>query len=256
MRLFDNSSIAKFTQKFIIVTYSKQVPNLKNTMSFPILLAADCSEYPPEDLVARYIPGSLLQYLEEHPEVPAKAMLWSRLILSTVPTMVEPQIDKTFDYEENFTFTPKLRGNIFSYCNIEYRDDMLGIALSELPISVSLRRMNLQKYERDEIRRSFPNAFRAWVDRQENPILAFYQLWSAEAVTYKKIIPLLSLKISDEDLLDVSYPSIYLKESLLFWQYEDWIFAVIGKMIVPLLTEYRSPEKTIALLRATSAGQI
>lgn len=225
-------------------------------MSFPILLAADCSEYPPEDLVARYVPGGLLEYLEEHPEAPAKAMLWSRLILSTVPTMVEPVIGKTFDYEEDFTLSPKLRGNIFSYCNIEERDGMIAITLSELPISVSLRRMNLLKYERDEIRRSFPSTYRAWVDRQENPIQAFYQLWTAEAVIYKKIIPLLSLKISDEDLLDVSYPSIYLKESLLFWQYEDWMFSVVGKMIIPLLTEYRSPEKTIALLGAMSAGQI
>lgn len=225
-------------------------------MSFPILLAADCSEYPPEDLVERYVHSSVLQYLDEHPEVSAKAMLWSRLILSTVPMMVEPELGKTFGYVEDFTLTPKLSGNTFSYCNIEERDGMIAIALSELPISVSLRRMNLQKYERDEIRRSFTNKYRAWVDRQENPIVAFYQLWSAEAVTYKKVIPLLSLKISDEDKLDVSYPSIYLKESLLFWRYEDWMFAIVGKMIVPLLTEYRSPEKTIALLRAMSAGQI
>ncbi|MBQ8829588.1 MAG: hypothetical protein IJ022_05805 [Burkholderiaceae bacterium] len=218
-------------------------------MSFPILLATDCSEYPPENLVKKLVSENLIQYLKQHPDVPSKALLWNRLLLTTIPMQIDPSGRHQFGYEENFSFEPPITGNIFSYCSVDHKENNLVLCLSKLPISVTSFHMNLSQEQIGQIRKTFSAPINAWIDRQENSVFAFYQYLTSQAVIEKKNQALLELRISDEDSLDVSYPSIYLKQTLTFWQHNDWIYTILGMMLHPLLTEYRTTEKTIKMLK-------
>jgi len=218
-------------------------------MTFPFLLVSDCSSEPPRDLVDDFIDPQFIETLKNHPTVDHKALLWSRLILASIPLQLDPLGRYNIRFSEARSFSPQVEGTLYSYCNMERYGNQVAIVLSQLPIYVSIRRCDLSGEQVRQLRHTFPSHFNTWIDRQKDRTQAFYQVWTAIAVTNKQQDPLLTLSISDEDALSIAYPSIYLRHSLAFWQNKEWICAVCGMVIPPLLTEVRDFEKTAMILR-------
>lgn len=218
-------------------------------MTFPYLLVSDCSTEPPRDLVEDFIDPKFIESLKEHPTIDQKALLWSRLILASISLQLDPLGRYNIRFSEGETYAPHVEGTLYSYCNMERYGNQVAIVLSQLPIFVSIRKCDLEAEQIERIRRGFPSNFNVWIDRQKDHRQAFYKVWTGIAVTNKQQDPLLALSISDEDALSIAYPSIYLRHSLVFWQNDDWICAVCGMVIPPLLTEIRNAEKTAMVLR-------
>ena len=219
-------------------------------MSFPILLIADCSIAPPDDLIERFISKNLLDFLKSHPVVNWKVFLWSRLILTSLPLQLDPEGKRRFEYIEDYSFSPRIKGDLFSYSCIDSTENQLALVLSKLPVSVSVINMNWTKEAIEKRRESIPGEFNAWINRQDNPTYAFYQYLTAEANIHQRKHPMIRLSVSGEDVLDVTSPAIYIQESLFFWAHDFLLCSVLGTVLPPILTEERTADKTIGLLRS------
>ena len=94
----------------------------------------------------------------------------------------------------------------------------------------------------------FPAIINNWIDRQENPELAFYQYWTLSECLKDRNDPTVRIKIDDDDCLTVKGSSVLLRETFQFWTSEDWICTVQGPALTNLLYEVRKPGKTLQLL--------
>lgn len=94
----------------------------------------------------------------------------------------------------------------------------------------------------------FPAIINNWIDRQENPELAFYQYWTLSECLKDRNDPTVRIKIDDDDCLTVRGSSVLLRETFQFWTSEDWICTVQGPGLTNLLYAVRKPEKTLQLL--------
>lgn len=188
-----------------------------SSLPYPLLFVSDCSERPPQKYIDRYLSPALLKYAADHP-LEQNAVLWSRLLLLSIP------------YQQ-------------------YPDDPPLMVVSDLPVFLSFRSFDSVNDHLKEIARlRFPAIINNWIDRQENPELAFYQYWTLSECLKDRNDPTVRIKIDDDDCLTVRGSSVLLRETFQFWTSEDWICTVQGPALTNLLYEVRKPEKTLQLL--------
>ncbi len=214
----------------------------------PIVYVADASEDIPDHILQEHISSESRRYALSLLEKEKKQFLWSRLILKSVVPQLQPPPTKTLILNEDFSNSLRLTGGFYKYCSIDGSGKFLAVALSVLPINISITKLNENRllHDLEEIR--FPPLFLNWIERQPNPQLAFYQLWTAQICLYRRNDPTIRLIINDEDALTVVGSTASLHETLTFWQSADWLIAVQGPALNSLMTEIRTKEKTIGLL--------
>lgn len=217
----------------------------------PIIYVADYTVPVPEDISHKYLTLDVVEYSELLPEEEAKAFLWSRLILQSVTQQFQPSMGRTLKVVENYTNSLTLEGGFYSYCSIDIREKYVALALSILPINICLTLFKDTHFWEELSTVRFPPIFLNWIERQPDPRLAFSQLWAAKICLFKRNDPTIRLTISPEDTLMVEGSCASLHESLSFWQVDNWLATVQGPALNSVLTEIRTPEKTIGLLKGT-----
>lgn len=213
----------------------------------PVLYIADCTEEPPRNLVEEFLDPELVNFAHNHPDI-SNMVLWSRLIIKSVPFQSSEEAPPQLDFIDDFSTELEFSGDWFKYCSVDYQNKWVAVSLSILPVNVSLKWFNTSAQTKEMTRLKFPVIFNDWIDRQPDPGLAFYQLWATRSCLKKRKDPTIRIVIGEDDQLDVVGASIMLRESLMFWKTDDWICAVQGPALASLLTEIRKPEKTVYLL--------
>ena len=138
---------------------------------------------------------------------------------------------------DRFTKSLTLGGDSYHYCKTDWQGNNLALVVSDLPVFLSFRSFDSVNDHLKEIARlRFPAIINNWIDRQENPELAFYQYWT------------LSECLKDRNDPTVQSSSVLLRETFQFWTSEDWICTVQGPALTNLLYEVRKPGKTLQLL--------
>ncbi len=217
----------------------------------PIIYVADYTVPVPEDVSHKYLTLDVVEYSELLPEEESKAFLWSRLILQSVTQQFQPSMGRTLKVVENYTNSLTLEGSFYNYCSIDIREKYVALALSILPINICLTLFKDTHFWEELSTVRFPPIFLNWIERQPDPRLAFSQLWAAKICLFKRNDPTIRLTISPEDTLMVEGSCASLHESLSFWQVDNWLATVQGPALNSVLTEIRTPEKTIGLLKGT-----
>lgn len=220
----------------------------------PIVFVGDAHEAPPKDLVEKYLDNELIEHAEADP-IYKNQILWSRLIIASAPYLSDPTHPPHQELIENFSMQLRLKGDWYRYCSIDFRHDWIAVALHMLPIAISLKWFDVLPETQEFRRLSFPAIFNHWIDRQENPELAFYQYWATKNCLKKREDPTIRAIIGDDDQLDVVGPSRTLHESLKFWTADRWMCVAQGPALATLLHEVRTPEKTINLLRPSHGAE-
>ena len=215
----------------------------------PLLFVADCSKPPPAEVAQDFLPREILKQAKEIDTLSANALLWSRLIIKTSPLdscyPALNQLKIEDDLSGNITF----HGDSYKYAKIEARGGWVAVALSSLPIYLSFMTFDASEETKELTRLRFSVIFNDWIDRQENPELAFYHLWALTECLSRRKDPTVRVLIGDDDLLTVRGSSVMLRETFQFWTSAYWICAVQGPSLSTLLTDVRSPEKTLELLK-------
>lgn len=216
-----------------------------------IIYVADYKVPIPEDISHKYLTLDVVEYSELLPEEESKAFLWSRLILQSVTQQFQTSMGRTLKVVENYTNSLTLEGGFYNYCSIDIREKYVALALSILPINICLTLFKDTHFWEELSTVRFPPFFLNWIERQPDPRLAFSQLWAAKICLFKRNDPTIRLTISPEDTLMVEGSCASLHESLSFWQVDNWLATVQGPALNSVLTEIRTPEKTIGLLKGT-----
>ena len=142
-----------------------------------------------------------------------------------------------------------LQTDSYHYCKTDWQGNNLALVVSDLPVFLSFRSFDSVNDHLKEIARlRFPAIINNWIDRQENPELAFYQYWTLSECLKDRNDPTVRIKIDDDDCLTVKGSSVLLRETFQFWTSEDWICTVQGPALTNLLYEVRKPGKTLQLL--------
>ena len=217
----------------------------------PIIYVTDYTAPVPDDVAHKYLTKDVLDYSKLIPEEEAQAFLWSRLILQSVTQQFQPSLGRTLKVVENFTSSLTLEGGFYNFCSIDVRNKYVGLALSILPINICLTMIKHYHFWEELNAVRFPPIFLNWIERQPDPRLAFSQLWAAKICLFKRNDPTIRLAISPEDTLMVEGSCASIHESLSFWQVDNWLATVQGPALNSVLTEIRTPEKTIGLLKGT-----
>lgn len=221
---------------------------LSSSIAYPLLFVADCSEPPPREAVERYLSPALRQFAEEH-SIKKNALLWSRLILLSVPYQMHPDDPPLMIVNDDFSKGLKLGGDSYRYCKFDSQGPLVAVAISDLPVYLSFKSFDAVNDQIIEITRlRFPAFINDWVDRQENSELAFYQYWTLSECLKSRNNPTVRIEIDDDDFLTVRGASALVRETFQFWMSQNWIATVQGPALNELLTEVRTPEKTIQLL--------
>ncbi len=189
-----------------------------------IIYVADYKVPIPEDISHKYLTLDVVEYSELLPEEESKAFLWSRLILQSVTQQFQPSMGRTLKVVENYTNSLTLEGGFYNYCSIDIREKYVALALSILPINICLTLFKDTHFWEELSTVRFPPFF---------------------------LNPTIRLTISPEDTLMVEGSCASLHESLSFWQVDNWLATVQGPALNSVLTEIRTPEKTIGLLKGT-----
>lgn len=217
----------------------------------PIIYVADYTAPIPEDIIRQFLTPEVSEHAGLLPKDEAQAFLWSRLILQSVTQQFQPSLGRTLTVVEDFTSYLKLEGGFYNFCSIDIRGKFVGLALSILPINICLTLIKESGFWEELETVRFPPLFLNWIERQPDPRLAFSQLWAAKICLFKRNDPTIRLTISPEDTLMVEGSCASIHESLSFWRAKNWLAAVQGPALNSVLTEIRTPEKTIGLLKGT-----
>ena len=107
------------------------------------------------------------------------AVLWSRLLLLSIPYQQYPDDPPLMIVSDRFTKSLTLGGDSYHYCKTDWQGNNLALVVSDLPVFLSFRSFDSVNDHLKEIARlRFPAIINNWIDRQENPELAFYQYWT------------------------------------------------------------------------------
>ena len=219
-----------------------------SSLPYPLLFVSDCSERPPQKYIDRYLSPALLNMAANHP-LEQNAILWSRLLLLSIPYQQHPEDPPLMIVSDRFTKSLTLGGDSYHYCKTDWQGDNLALVVSDLPVFLSFKSFDSVNDHLKEIARlRFPAIINNWIDRQENSELAFYQYWTLSECLKDRDDPTVRIKIDDDDCLTVRGSSVLLRETFQFWTSEDWICTVQGPALTNLLYEVREPEKTLQLL--------
>lgn len=217
-------------------------------LAAPILLVADCTQAPPLDLAEEVLGSEILAYARQHPSQ-AHALIWSRLIITTILSHYFPDEFEKAVIEDEFEDSVSCKGLPFKYAKIGATKGRVAIAMSTLPVFLSFKTYDTTNSMKELVRMRFSVIFNDWIDRQENPELAFYHLWALTDCLSQRGNPTVRAVIGDDDQLSVRGSSVMLRETFKFWSSSEWICAVQGPALTTLLTAFRTPEDTIRLLR-------
>lgn len=221
---------------------------MQSSIAYPLLFVTDCTEPPPQKHIERYLSPALAKYAEENP-LEQNAILWSRLLLLSIPYQQHPDDPPLMIVSDRFTKSLKLGGDSYRYCKVDWQGGWLALVVSDLPVYLSFKAFASVTDKIKEITRlRFPVIFNEWIDRQENPELAFYQYWTLSECLKQRNDPTVQIGIDDDDLLIVKGASVMLRETLQFWISANWICTVQGPALTTLLTQVRKPQKTLELL--------
>lgn len=215
----------------------------------PILFVGDCRDEPPAELVKKYLSDDLVAYAHNNPDK-TNQILWSRLIIASVPKQSSPSDPPSQTLLDTHRHQMRLKGDWYRYCSIDFRNEWVAVALHMMPISICLKWFDISENEQELTRLGFPPVFNHWIDRQENPELAFYQYWTLQECIKRRSDPTIRAQIGDDDRLSVRGATTTLHENITFWTSDSWICAVQGPALATLLVELRTTEKTIKLLES------
>ena len=219
-----------------------------SSLPYPLLFVTDCSERPPQKYIDRYLSPALLKYAANHP-LEQNAVLWSRLLLLSIPYQQHPDDPPLMIVSDRFTKSLTLGGDSYHYCKTDWQGDNLALVVSDLPVFLSCKSFDSVNDHLKEIARlRFPAIINNWIDRQENSELAFYQYWTLSECLKDRDDPTVRIKIDDDDCLTVRGSSVLLRETFQFWTSEEWICSVQGLALTNLLYEVREPKKTLQML--------
>ena len=197
-----------------------------SSLPYPLLFVTDCSERPPQKYIDRYLSPALLKYAANHP-LEQNAVLWSRLLLLSIPYQQHPDDPPLMIVSDRFTKSLTLGGDSYHYCKTDWQGDNLALVVSDLPVFLSFKSFDSVNDHLKEIARlRFPAIINNWIDRQENSELAFYQYWTLSECLKDRDDPTVRIKIDDDDCLTVRGSSVLLRETFQFWTSEEWICSV------------------------------
>ncbi len=216
----------------------------------PIVYAADCSKRPAKRIEEKYFSPSELAHISNRSPEEQNAFLWSRLIIKSAPYQFWPNSHPELIYEDKYADSFEIKGGTFKFCSVSWRENWVTVALSTMPINVCVETFDWTKSEMEKARQKYQTAFNYWIDRQPDPDLAFYQLYTATQCLKKRGNPTIKIVIEDDELAVVG-ASVAIREDLQFWRNDNWICAVQGPAITAMLSEIRKPEKTLGLLDGT-----
>lgn len=151
-------------------------------LAAPILLVADCTQAPPLDLAEEVLGSEILAYARLHPSQ-AHALIWSRLIITTILSHYFPDEFEKAVIEDEFENSVCFKGLPFKYAKIGATKGRVAIAMSTLPVFLSFKTYDTTNSMKELVRMRFSVIFNDWIDRQENPELAFYHYGPSPTVS-------------------------------------------------------------------------
>lgn len=104
-----------------------------SSLPYPLLFVSDCSERPPQKYIDRYLSPALLKYAANHP-LEQNAILWSRLLLLSIPYQQHPEDPPLMIVSDRFTKSLTLGGDSYHYCKTDWQGDNLALVVSDLPV--------------------------------------------------------------------------------------------------------------------------
>lgn len=212
--------------------------------SSAVLYVTDCSEPPEREVVCRYLDPNLITYADSHPEE-RNALLWSRLLFLTLPYLSGPERPLPMEFYDDFTGNLTVKSSLYRYCQVDSTRRWVAAVLSMFPVYLSIKPFSLGETDTELVRLRLPAIFNNWIDRQEEPQMAFYKLWSLQECLRKRADPTVRMHIADDDSLTVRGTTVLLRETFQFWTSDHWICAVEGLGLTTLLSELCSPAEII-----------
>ncbi|MCD8339563.1 MAG: hypothetical protein LUC43_05105 [Burkholderiales bacterium] len=216
----------------------------------PIVYAAECSQRPPREIEQKYFSRGLLANIGTRSPEEQSAFLWSRLIIKSAPYQFWPSDPPELVYDDIYADSFEIKGATFKFCSVSWKENWVTVALSTMPINVCIEKFDWTKSDKERARQKYETAFNYWIDRQPDPDLAFYQLYTAKQCLMKRRNPTVKIVIEDDELAVVG-ATVAIREDLQFWRTPEWICAVQGPAITAMLSEIRTPKKTLGLLDGT-----
>ena len=104
-----------------------------SSLPYPLLFVSDCSERPPQKYIDRYLSPALLKYAADHP-LEQNAVLWSRLLLLSIPYQQYPDDPPLMIVSDRFTKSLTLGGDSYHYCKTDWQGNNLALVVSDLPV--------------------------------------------------------------------------------------------------------------------------
>ncbi len=214
----------------------------------PIVYVTDASQALSEEAAGKYFSAETLQHIASLKARERNAFLWSRLILRSADRQFSPDKPSALSYVENYSNYLALEGSCFRHCSVDFQDKWVAVALSAMPINVAVEPLNWTAAQIEQAKLFYKQHFVNWIERQNDPVLAFYQLYTANKCLTKRRNPTIRIVISDDDTLTVRGAQVSIREGLQYRSTADWICAVQGPVLGTLLSEVRTAEKTFSLL--------
>ncbi len=221
---------------------------MANFLPPPIVYVADCSEEVPGQTAEKHFSPDILEHASRFPEMERRNFLWSRLIIKTVPLQLFPEEELGYSIFEDYSNSPRIGDFHYRFVSVSSYASSVAVALSTMPINVCLTKFNWSPEKVKAEKTRLPPMFLNWIERQNNPPLAFYQLYCAQSCLRKRHDPTIKILIGDDDTLKVAGAYASLREALMLWTTPEWLCSIQGPALDTLMTEVRTPKKTLGLL--------